>query len=422
MLNKIIQTFFSKALLGVFSLLTVILTSNFLGAEGRGTTSLILTSITIILVVCNMVGGPVLVYLAPRVPVGDLLLPSTLWAVALSIAGTFVLSLLHLLDAAYIPHIFILTLLNALYYNNMMLLLGKENVRAFNMLNMLQSFIIVATVAFCFYIRNYYEVWAYVIALYVSFITITLLSTALVYKHIQTPNLQTFSATFKKMLNYGMLVQLAAAFTLITYRLGYYMIENYRGRAEVGVFSVGVSLSEAIWLVAGSFGLILFSKVANLDDRRASQLMTLHLVRVVGVITFIVLLPLILCPASFFPFIFGTGFEQVHTIVLWLAPGILLYSVNIVLTPYFSGTAQYHITTLGAAVGFVVIIVFNLLLIPRFGIEGAAVASSLAYGSMALYQVIMFKKQSGCRFIDFIVRKEDFLQAIGEMKNLFSSS
>ena len=218
------------------------------------------------------------------------------------------------------------------------------------------------------------------------------------------------------MLRYGLLVQLAAVLTLITYRLSYYMIESYQGRAGVGVFSVGVSLSEAIWLVANSFGLILFTKVANSKDRKFSQEMSIRFARLSLAATFFVLLPLVFCPSSLFQLIFGEGFGTVHRVVLWLSPGILFYCLNIVLNNYFSGTGQYRICTAGAAIGFVVILIFNFLLIPTYGIEGAGIASSLAYFSMGLFQVIVFNKQSGFRFIDFIIGREDIIRAIEEIR------
>lgn len=409
MLNKIAQTFASKIFAGVFNLLTIILTARFLGAEGRGTASLIITSIAIIMVLSNLVGGTVLVYLSPRHRMSELIAPSILWAVTMSIAGTFLLSGFNLINKEYIPHIFILTIINSLSSNNLMILLGKENIKANNLLGLLQSFTILIVVLVSFYFLKYFEVKAYVTGLYFSYLSVLIVSSILVSKYFDGFKNIRFKDIFLKMLRYGFLVQLSAALSLLTYRMSYYMIEAHEGRAGVGIFSVGVSLSEAIWLLGNSIAMNLFSKVANTEDKQISQDLTVRLTRFSLAATFVILLPLLLMPSFVFKMVFGEGFEKVHSVILCLGPGILFYNLNIVLNHYFSGTGKYRICTQAAALGFTLVLVLNYFLIPAYGIYGAGAASSLAYILMGLYQGWVFKKDSGVRWRDFIITSADLI-------------
>ena len=66
MLNKIIQTIFSKGIISIINFLIVILTAKFTGSEGRGQMSLMYLNVTLILMINDLIGGSALVYLIPK--------------------------------------------------------------------------------------------------------------------------------------------------------------------------------------------------------------------------------------------------------------------------------------------------------------------------------------------------------------------
>jgi len=61
-----------------------------------------------------------------------------------------------------------------------------------------------------------------------------------------------------------------------------------------------------------------------------------------------------------------------------------------------------------AVASLVITVSLDLLLIPRMGIRGAAIASSLSYGLTAVLSLLVFVRESGLRVRDALcVRKED---------------
>ena len=66
MSKRIFFTFFIKGIIAVTNLLIVILLSRYTGAAGKGEATLIITSIAMILLFNNVVGGSSLVYFVPR--------------------------------------------------------------------------------------------------------------------------------------------------------------------------------------------------------------------------------------------------------------------------------------------------------------------------------------------------------------------
>jgi O-antigen/teichoic acid export membrane protein len=93
---------------------------------------------------------------------------------------------------------------------------------------------------------------------------------------------------------------------------------------------------------------------------------------------------------------------------LILLPGIYCLSVLLVLSAYFGGVNRPGVNVAGALCGLVVIIAGDMLLIPRMGITGAALVSSLGYAVCMMYALIAFKKENNTGIAGFFTyRKGD---------------
>jgi Na+-driven multidrug efflux pump len=77
-----------------------------------------------------------------------------------------------------------------------------------------------------------------------------------------------------------------------------------------------------------------------------------------------------------------------------LLPGIVTFSVSRILSMYLLGRNKLKIDLLAAAVGLVVTLALDFLLIPRFGFRGAAIASSIAYTSAMLVNLVWVVRHS----------------------------
>lgn len=74
-----------------------------------------------------------------------------------------------------------------------------------------------------------------------------------------------------QMFRYGLQNQVAHITQLLSFRLSYYVLGEYKGLAAVGVFGNGISIAESIWLIAKSMSLVQYSWVANSDDQKVSR-------------------------------------------------------------------------------------------------------------------------------------------------------
>lgn len=82
---------------------------------------------------------------------------------------------------------------------------------------------------------------------------------------------------------------------------------------------------------------------------------------------------------TFVPVFFGTGYDQVVGLLYIFAPIIVIVGIsNCLGAQYYTPCGKRKESTNYLIIGSVVNLILNLLMIPRFGAEGAAIASVIA--------------------------------------------
>lgn len=216
-------------------------------------------------------------------------------------------------------------------------------------------------------------------------------------------------------------MQLGNIIQFFNYRLSYYFIEFFLKRASVGIYSVAVQLSESIWLIAKSISMVQYTRISNEKDENYAAKLTLDLMKISFVLTFLALILIMILLHVFFTLIVKPEFNQVPLIMYILATGILTLSVSIILSPYFSGQGKPMHNTIGAAIGLFFTLVLSLILIPVLKLPGAALAAVVAYIASTSYQFIVFVKKAKVKPRDFLLRKTDFTLIAEQVKQLIKS-
>jgi O-antigen/teichoic acid export membrane protein len=92
--------------------------------------------------------------------------------------------------------------------------------------------------------------------------------------------------------------------------------------------------------------------------------------------------------------IYGEAFATAYGPLLALLPGVVLLGGAKVLTNEIAGRGHPHYNSVASALGLGLTIVLDLLLIPRFGVLGAAIASSLAYAAIFVAAIVFSARVS----------------------------
>ena len=94
---------------------------------------------------------------------------------------------------------------------------------------------------------------------------------------------------------------------------------------------------------------------------------------------------------------------------IFLLPGVIIIAVAKILTSDLGGRGRPEIGMFSALASLAINVPLNIILIPKWGISGSAVATSLTYIFASLIVMISFKKISKSSWSDFLlIKAQDF--------------
>jgi O-antigen/teichoic acid export membrane protein len=94
-----------------------------------------------------------------------------------------------------------------------------------------------------------------------------------------------------------------------------------------------------------------------------------------------------------FPFIFGVSFNQMHALMLVLLPGYFCLGMLTLVNVIYLANKNIKRIVIGDTIGLFMVIVFDAVFIPQYGVYAAAIISSIVYCIVFLIVWLGAKKQ-----------------------------
>lgn len=198
----------------------------------------------------------------------------------------------------------------------------------------------------------------------------------------------------RRVLFFGAQGQLGNLIQLLNYRLDSFLVLLFVNASGVGLYAVGVSLSEGLWFVANSVAVVLLTDLTAADAARAAR-MTALVCRNTLLVTALAAVAAALAAPLLVPAVFGGEFRGSVLPFVLLLPGTAAQAAVKVLAAYVFSRGRPMINANIALATLVVTVLLDLLLIPLLGVPGAALASSLAYGASLYLTGVAFRRLSG---------------------------
>ena len=286
------------------------------------------------------------------------------------------------------------------------ILLGREEIVKFNSVGISKSIFQLGLV-FVFLIVLDQGVFGAVLAYIVTTVCVALLVTLFI-KKLNRINFSINFGLLKESLRYGGKGYLGNVAQFLNYRLDMLLVAYFLNVTAVGHYTIAVGIAERLWMIPGSIGTVLFPRVSAIGDTQANQLTskasrhTLFIVFILSIVLIVLAKPLILI-------LFEISFLPSVEPLMILLPGIVALSFAKVLTSDLAGRGTPEFGTYASIVSLAVNIPLNLYFIPKWGISGAAFASSIAYILATLIIVAAFIKISEKSWFDILlINKQDF--------------
>lgn len=421
MIKKILHTFLTKIVSSIIGFLTIILISQSIGAEGKGEQSIFLFNIVILMLFATLIGNSTLIYLTPRHKFSDLFFPAITWII-LSISALFlVFVFLPNFLVLYPFELFVISFLASLTEVNTFILIGKEKVREANNLKLSSQLISILFLFSLFLFDRFDNSYIYVISLLIGYSISLFFGFYLLrdeYRNLKLPLLKDFLQMLKKLFRLGAIKQLGSISQQMNARLSFYLIAFYCGNKALGVFSNGISISEAVLMFGISLALVQYSKLSNIKDEVYAKRISVLMTKVNIIFTVIALAFFSFLPKEVYVFLFGQEFSDIRQVIQILSVGILLLSISSTFTQHFASKGNFTIATSASLVGLISTAVFGFWLVPIYGIWGAAITTIISYSTSFSIEYYYFKKWTNTRFSDFLISKQDIKEFSSLVKGL----
>jgi O-antigen/teichoic acid export membrane protein len=410
--QKIVHTLGSRVIISMLNVVLLLISTRLLGAEVKGEVSLLVLNFSLATLVSGFLGGPALVYLTPRFPIKSLLFVNLVWTL-FSVTG-FLLVLVHFDLIPDIPpfRFFRMAIIESIVATNLMIILGKEDVKLHNIIQVIKLAITVILLYLFIQLRGKdltQFVNAYEWSLIVSFIFSSLIVMRSINWGVQANQLK---LTFFETLSYGSIVQFGNIAQLLNYRFSYYVLElvvspPQQALIRIGIYSAAIQVAESLWQFTRSVNTVQYSVISNMKNRASSLALSMKLLRINYSVTFLGILVLMLIPVWGFKAIFGEEFGEIKSHILILSPGILALSFSGAINHFFSGVGDHKFNSTTSIIGLMLTIGIAYPSILYFDSLGAAAATSVVYIVQAILQIFFIKRKDKIDFKDLIISKAD---------------
>lgn len=178
--------------------------------------------------------------------------------------------------------------------------------------------------------------------------------------------------------------------TVSLYHVDVLLLQPLVGSERTGFYKAALVVAEFVWVVPIAVQTVFVHSASELwstGQREAVTELASRATRYTLSITLLLVVGIAALSREFVTIYFGPDFLAASTALLFLLPGVVGFAVARPI--YAVGQAKGELRTLIYATGSAAALnlALNLLLIPRFGLVGAATATSVGYGSMLVVHV-----------------------------------
>jgi O-antigen/teichoic acid export membrane protein len=218
----------------------------------------------------------------------------------------------------------------------------------------------------------------------------------------------------RSLLSYGARVYPAGITGYFNYRADTLLIQALIASSfvELGLYSIAVTMAELIFYIPDAITTIFMPTIAGATADSADAKL--------GPVSRVTLLVTTVCAIALIP----VAWLGIHLVLpqytgalpafLVLLPAVVSLSLGKIMTSYISGRGKPGPVSVGATITLILNLVANVILIPRYGIVGAAAASLISYTAMTAMMVVVACRVSGLSPADLIVpRKAELVMIKG---------
>lgn len=231
------------------------------------------------------------------------------------------------------------------------------------------------------------------------------------YQKVSLPGL----GSLKLLVRYALMALAANIIFFLVYRIDYWFVDRYCSAEELGNYIQVSKLGQMLLIVPTIISSVVFPHTAGGVRLVEMKDNILRIGRITSVLYAIMFVFVLVAGQPLFPAVFGESFQLMYLPFLILIPGIWALSNLYILSAYFGGINKVRVNIQGACVGLIIILTGDFLFIPKYGMNAAAIVSTIGYIATFLYSFLHISREHSVSISEYwSINKEDikWLQAI----------
>jgi len=398
-------TFTAGVLSLILGLVTSVILVRVLGPEGRGIYALAVLLPSLIVTFGNLGIGPATVYYVARgefrrqeILGNNILLSAGIDGLGVLAGLAVVLFFRETVFPGVAPGYLLLALLlvpvEVFFSFVRYVLLGAQRIKEFNYVQIARSVLFLGFIVLAL-LELRAGVTGAILAGLLSWLVVDVLVFRFARRVAGGIDLKPNKTYIKQATIYGLQAHISNILGFLNYRVDMFLVNGFLGPAAVGLYAVGVGLVEKLWMVSQAASTVLFPRVAAENEEQRRKEFTPLVARTVLWTTALGALVLALLSRWIVLVLYSEAFLPAVGALQALLVGVIALSAGRVLANDISGRGFPGLNICTNLVAVATNIALNLLWIPRYGIVGAAWASTASYTLSFLMALFFYCRLSG---------------------------
>lgn len=395
---------FSRILIVILGMASMVIISRGLGPLGQGEYSLAMLIANILFIVFNIGLPSSLIFFVGKYGLEKVSISIALLYFLASLFG----ALLYALSVLFLREVFFDGFLNnilllcgliflakmlASYYQGVFL--AQEHTLRFNLSVIIQHSSFIVLVCFLSVFPCYFNVVNIFFSFFLSVVLSIIYSWAVLkfsYSRIY------FGFEIKQVFKYGLNSHFNNVVAFLIYRTDLVVINYFLGVEAVGLYAVGILIVENMLLFSTTAGMTLLSRLVNQESIEI-KLVT-NVCKFVTAVTLFFSVVIYFLSGQMIEVIFGEKFGGSVLPLQILLIGVVFSAQSKILANYFAASNQLRVNSYIAIILFLANFILNLLLVPFWGLSGAAMATVFVQLINFILKNLIFSRENSLHFFE----------------------
>lgn len=393
--KNLIGTFLVRFLLAINTFGVFIISTRYLGAEGRGTISLFVANVTIVQLFSEIIFGSGYIYFIHQYNKKNII---SYGFILSTLAGLLIPVVLYAANLHPKELLFDLIINSILFAWVNWIGLHLRAHKHFNFYNAFYLFYSVFQLALIWIMmHNLASIKNFISGLQIHLAISFIVGLFFLFTLHKTVRIESANAPIHwfALIKKSIVSQYSNWLFFLNTRISFYIIYTLlKNNEQLGIYSAASVLTEAIWIIPLALATPLYPAITSETDSSKITQMTNEYAYCSFWLSFIALGILLMIPEFVLEYIIGKDFKGLHTFILLLSTGTLILSYAKIYWNYFQGMGLFSINAKATLISFVLPLILFLPFITTLGIYGVALMSSTSYIVYSALLLFYYKKET----------------------------